>query len=158
MDAETRKRWLASRTKHGAYNNGVESAEHYIWRSMLARCNNPNHKQYNYYGGRGVTVCNRWLVFENFLEDVGARPGNWASLDRIDNNKGYEPNNWRWATRSEQQKNKTSTKIYTDGCFTGTLVECANYVSISKELAWWRWKTWGTFEKDKAWQILPNTP
>lgn len=156
MDLTTRERWMAARVKHGAYSGGVESAEHYTWRAMLARCNNPKHRMYKYYGGKGVGVCTRWLEFANFLADMGERPGDWASLDRIVPDGDYTPDNCRWATRSDQQKNKTSTKWYTDEEFTGTLVECAAHVGISKELAWWRWKTWGTFEKDKIWRKLPN--
>ena len=95
MDTETRKRWLASRTKHGAYNNGVESAEHYTWRTMIARCCNPNSRQYQTYGGRGITVCARWLVYENFLDDMGPRPDASFSLDRINNDSGYAPENCR---------------------------------------------------------------
>jgi hypothetical protein len=156
MDSDTRARWMAARTKHGAYIGGVESAEHYTWRAMVSRCKNPNHPMYRYYGGKGVKVCDRWLDFSNFLEDMGHRPGDWASLDRIDSNGDYTPDNCRWATKSEQQKNKTSTKIYTDGTFTGTLVECAAKLGLSKELAFWRWKKWGTFEKDREWQKLPS--
>lgn len=154
MDEEKRKRWLNTITKHGAYRNGVESAEHYTWRSMVARCLNPGHSAYKYYGGRGIGVCDRWLHYENFLADVGNRPGDWASLDRIDNNKGYNPDNVRWASKAQQQRNKTTTKLYTDGVFVGSLVECAERVGISKELAHWRWKKWGTFEKGKQWQQL----
>jgi hypothetical protein len=149
--------WALARTRHGGYLGGKEKAEHYIWRTMLARCNNPTAKNYEYYGAQGIKVCKRWCKYENFLVDMGERPSTDYSLDRIDNTKGYSKSNCRWATRSEQQKNKSSTRWYTDGEFTGTLVECATHIGISKELAFWRFKQWGSFEKGKSWQELQKT-
>ncbi len=156
MDKEAYERWYASRVKHGGYIGGKEQPEHYVWRTMRDRCCNPNHKAYRYYGGRGITVCDRWMEYENFLADMGHRPSKLHSLDRIDNNKGYEPGNCRWATRSEQQKNKGSTRRYTNGTFTGTLVECATYLGMSKELAHYHWNTNGTFERGVEWRELPK--
>lgn len=72
----------------------------------IARCHNPQHGQYKYYGGRGITVCSRWREsFDNFLIDMGVRPEG-LTLDRIENDKGYEPGNCRWATRKEQTANR----------------------------------------------------
>jgi hypothetical protein len=152
MDDETYARWYAARLVHGGYVGGKEAAEHYIWRSMIARCNNPRQSTYKYYGARGVRVDPRWYEYSAFLSDVGPRPSPAHSIDRIDPNGGYEPGNVRWATRSEQQKNKTTTKWYTDGEMVGTLVECAAYLGISKELAHWRWSAWGTFERGVQWR------
>ena len=75
------------------------------WCSMLKRCRDENHKSYKNYGGRGITVCKKWLKFENFYNDVGDRPSRKYTLERIDNNKGYFPNNIKWATMKEQSNN-----------------------------------------------------
>lgn len=143
--------WALSKVVHGGYLGGKEIPEHYTWRTMIARCYNPNANQFNYYGAKGIYVCKRWQKYENFLADMGERPSIKHSLDRIDNTKGYSKSNCKWSTRSEQQKNKTTTRYYTNGVFTGTLVECASLIGLSKELAHWRFKNWNTFERGVVW-------
>jgi hypothetical protein len=91
--------------KHGHNRRRKRSKIHVVWASIIQRCNNPNNKDYKNYGGRGVIVCKRWTKFENFLEDVKEIPQG-LTLDRIDNNGNYEPNNYRFATRKEQNNNK----------------------------------------------------
>ena len=71
------------------------------WQNMVARCRYPSSPAFKYYGGRGITVCDRWLKFPNFLEDMGIRPGLDFQIDRINNDGNYEPGNCRWLTRAE---------------------------------------------------------
>jgi hypothetical protein len=78
-----------------------------LWTAIKQRCLNPNYPRFCDYGGRGITICDEWRrSFEAFYEHVGDRPAPHLSLDRIDNNRGYEPGNVRWATRSTQMKNR----------------------------------------------------
>lgn len=83
------------------------------FRSMHKRCYNKKHVAYNRYGGSGVTVCERWHDFLNFYEDMGERPSRRHSIERIDNTKGYFPENCRWATREEQSRNKKTNRWIT---------------------------------------------
>lgn len=84
----------ARRHGHARGDNGGPTPLYRTWRSMRDRCENPRHKSYAEYGGRGIRVCERWLKFENFLADMGERPIG-KTLDRIDNSRGYEPGNCR---------------------------------------------------------------
>ena len=78
---------------------------YHCWRGMKVRCSNPRYDWYEYYGGRGIAVCERWLIFENFYADMGDPPPG-MSLDRIDVDGNYEPGNCRWATAAEQVANR----------------------------------------------------
>ncbi len=85
------------------------TAEYRAWKAMRARCANPNEQYFYLYGGRGITVCERWNEFSNFWEDMGPRPSPRHSVDRIDVNGTYEPGNCRWATAQEQRLNQRRT-------------------------------------------------
>lgn len=82
-----------------------------VWASMIQRCKNPKSSHFSSYGGRGITVCDRWLEFDNFFKDMGNRPSHEYSIDRIDNDSGYHPDNCRWSLRDEQMANMRSNKI-----------------------------------------------
>lgn len=97
----TRKRAL----KHGHNRAGENDPTYKSWTHMKDRCLNPRNKSYSYYGGRGITVCGRWLDFANFLEDMGEKPRG-TSLDRINNDGNYEPGNCRWANAKQQNRNR----------------------------------------------------
>lgn len=99
------------RIKHGHSVRGEETPEHISWRGMKSRCYDPKNIRYKEYGGRGIKVCARWFnSFKNFLADMGSRPEE-TSLDRYPNTNGnYEPNNCRWATRSQQVNNRRPFK------------------------------------------------
>jgi Holliday junction resolvasome RuvABC endonuclease subunit len=94
---------------HGHSRGGYQTRVFQAWQHMLRRCLNSQHKDYRYYGGRGVTVCERWRTFENFLVDMGYPPPG-LTLDRIDPSGNYEPSNCRWATRAEQTTNRRPFK------------------------------------------------
>lgn len=83
-----------------------KSKEWNSWDHLKRRCNNPNDPKYKDYGGRGIKVCDRWTRFANFFADMGFAPGKAYSIDRINNDGNYEPSNCRWATPTEQSRNR----------------------------------------------------
>lgn len=86
------------------------------WRAMRERCSNPKHKDYDIYGGKGISVCDEWQKsFKSFLEDMGERPDN-TTLDRIDSDLDYNKDNCRWATHVDQCRNQSIRKDNTSGC------------------------------------------
>lgn len=98
---------------HAMGKNKKASPEYSTWLAMMARCKNPKTKHYRLYGGRGISVCERWLKFENFLSDMGLRTSSKHSLDRYPNKDGnYEPGNCRWATIKEQNRNTNRNVFY----------------------------------------------
>ena len=96
-------------TTHGM----SKSPEYRVWRAILDRCLNSSSKAFHNYGERGIEICRRWMIFENFLSDVGRRSGQDYSIERIDNNGGYYPGNVKWATVKEQNKNRRTNRWIT---------------------------------------------
>lgn len=103
---------IARSSKHGNARRGNLTPEYTTWSEMKKRCENSKHKAYPDYGGRGISFCVRWGSFENFLADMGKRPGEGFSIDRIDPNGNYEPGNCRWASCLEQANNKRTTPMF----------------------------------------------
>lgn len=110
-------------TTHGAARVGAETPEYHAWHAMFQRCTNPHHASWEDYGGRGVTVCERWQSFENFIADMGPRPSPKHSLDRTNNDGNYEPSNCRWATWNEQARNRRSADLRGEQIVTAKLNE-----------------------------------
>ena len=104
-----------TRELHGLTRGG-KPPEYFLWHQIIQRCENPRHPRYSDYGGRGIAVCKRWRdSFSAFLMDVGKRPQQGLTLDRVDNSKGYEPGNVRWATATQQSQNRRNIiKVSTD--------------------------------------------
>jgi len=117
------------RTKHGHAKQDHWSKTYETWHSMIQRCTNLNGKRYKDYGGRGIQVCEAWMKFADFLQDMGERPLN-MSIDRIDNNGDYCKENCRWATQKEQQRNTCSNKLFTIDGVIKCLAEWCEYYGL----------------------------
>lgn len=115
-----------SSTKHGLH----KTKEYLVWQNIIQRTTNSNHPQYHYWGGRGITVSDDWKDFQNFYRDMGNRPSPKHSIDRIDNNKGYEKGNCRWATGREQNLNTRRTHNITYNGVTMSMIEWAEALDI----------------------------
>lgn len=96
--------------KHGHASGKRCSAEYWSWNHMIMRCTNPKNNRYHRYGARGISVCDAWKKFENFIADMGLKPSPELSLDRIDNDGNYCKENCRWATREQQIQTRTYPK------------------------------------------------
>lgn len=129
-----RERQLAANTKHGFAGTPTYRS----WHGMIDRCYDPKCGRYSSYGGKGITVCDRWRhSFETFLSDMGERPEG-RTLDRIDNNGNYEPANCRWSTLVEQQANRTVTRTLTAFGETLPVAEWCRRAGLNPETLSWR--------------------
>lgn len=120
-------------TIHGHAANG-KTDEYKIYLGLLRRCYNNNSTVFKHYGGRGITVCDRWMEgFQNFLDDMGERPSINHSIDRIDNNNGYSKENCKWATPTEQARNKSSNRLLTHNGETFCISEWSEILGIQAD-------------------------
>lgn len=117
---------------HGSSSKSSPDPTYTSWTSMKTRCGNPQHKSYCRYGGRGISVCERWNSFDNFLADMGSRPLG-TTLDRIDTDGHYEPGNCRWATRKQQMDNQRKTVFVECFGLRLTLADWSLRTGVSKE-------------------------
>ena len=119
-------------TTHGKTSSATrkESRSYWIWAAMKQRCLNPNNKGYPNYGGRGVTICDKWMSFEGFYSDMGDKPAR-LSLERINNNNGYSPENCKWADRASQNSNKRNNRYIEANGETRTITEWSRVLGVS---------------------------
>ena len=129
--------------KTGHTTHGMTRTKIYrVWAGMVQRCNNPNAENYARYGGIGITVCEQWLSFENFYTDISKLPHfgeEGYTLDRIDNSKGYEPSNIRFATAKEQVNNRRNNILVEYECEEITLKELSEKINIPYHILFKRW-------------------
>lgn len=115
--------------RHGSGRAGKQTRAFRIWCNMRARCNNPNNKDYMHYGGRGITYCESWSKFENFIADMG-EPKPKDTIERLDVNKGYCPENCIWLSCSLQNRNKRNSRLLTHNGKTQSMAEWAEELGI----------------------------
>lgn len=126
--------------------NGESKTKHELfrtWSSMVQRCTNPNVRCFMSYGGKGVSVCERWMNFWLFVQDVKTRPSKKHTLDRIDTNGNYEPGNVRWATQKEQLRNQSRNVRIAFGGTEKCVSEWAEETGLSKEVIFSRLRKLG---------------
>lgn len=117
---------------------GRRALEYMIWKSMRKRCKNPSDPAFANYGGRGIRVCERWDDYVNFIADMGPKPSPKHTLDRINNDGNYEPENCRWATRVEQISNRRSTRSLTLSERTQTVAQWCRELDLNYGTVMWR--------------------
>lgn len=111
--------------------HGLSKHELYpVWIGMRQRCNDKNHISYHNYGAKGIKVCSKWDSFSAFLNDMGERPFKGMSIERIDSNKDYSPENCKWATRVEQNRNKKNNMCLTYNGVTKPIIEWESIINI----------------------------
>jgi hypothetical protein len=129
----------SSESKHKTHGLSKKISEYAAWENMKRRCYYTKSNRYEYYGGRGITVCNRWInSFENFYSDMGAKPSKFHTLERIDVNKNYDPENCKWIHRNEQARNKTNTKYLTIDSVTKRIAEWALIYGVKSSIVFRR--------------------
>jgi len=120
-------------THHGHAADEKQSAEYRTWHGIKDRCSRPKNRNYHRYGGRGITMCDKWKnSFENFLADMGERPSDQHSIERKDNDGNYEPDNCIWATREDQDNNRSDCVFIEFDGLRMTLSQWGRHLNISR--------------------------
>ncbi len=119
-------------TTHGQACRNKQTPNYITWAHFMARCLDPKHPRFKDYGERGITVCEEWKVFENFDREMGIRPNESDTLERIDNSKGYCKSNCKWASKKEQALNRRSTRWITYDGITLCVADWAKRLGISR--------------------------
>ena len=135
-------------TKHGRSPGHRAHKIYRVWSSMIQRCGNPNDSGYATYGAKGVKVCDRWSVFENFLADMGEIPDG-CQIDRIDNDGDYCLSNCRWVTKKQQARNRSTTHLVTHDGRTQCLTDWAKELNITATALLFRLRN-PSWSKEKA--------
>lgn len=130
---------LKYKITHGCTRSGQKTPEYGVWHNMKMRCYNPETPNYERYGGRGISVCDSWQNnFRMFLKDMGIRPTSKHTIERMDNDGPYSPENCKWATYKEQNRNKINNHLITYGRKTLSITEWAEYFNVNRDLIWGR--------------------
>lgn len=132
--------------KHGMAKKNRLTPTYRCWGGMIQRTTNPNNDRYSDYGGRGITTCARWTTFKNFLFDMGERPKG-MSIERINNDKGYSPENCKWATPNEQQNNRRVNHLIEYNGEKKTLTQWSCFLGISFDVLRTRLRRHWSLEK-----------
>lgn len=134
-----------TKNKVGVVTHGMSNSPEYVaWKGMRNRCYYRGHNRYENYSGRGIRVCMRWKEsFENFYADMGPKPGAEFSIERMDNDDDYTPDNCCWATPKEQSRNTRRNRMVTHNDETRCLSEWAEIVGIRPNTIWHRINTYG---------------
>lgn len=158
-----RELFVARITTHGATGgrSGKRTPEYIAWNAMIQRCTNPSNPGWVNYGGRGITVCERWWSYENFIADMGDRPGRGYELERKDNSKGYSFENCEWATRKTQARNTRRNVLLTLDGVTMCVADWSTqsgipYKAIEKRLAM-GWSVEDALTKPVSYQHTPQS-
>ena len=118
-----------SRLIHGHSRRGQTTPEYSIWSAMIQRCSKNGHHNY---AGRGINVCDRWLIFDNFIQDMGVRPDKTYTIERLDNQLGYDPLNCQWASRAQQARNKRTNRYIEHDGKRMTIADWADFLGVNR--------------------------
>lgn len=156
-DEKAHNRLIAYNKSHNIKHNECHTRLYNIWSGMIQRCCNPNYHRYKDYGGRGIKTCDEWrydyLTFKKWAIENGYK--DYLTIDRIDTNGNYEPNNCKWSTNIEQARNRRNNVVVTYKGRTQTLIEWSNELGIKYDVLWRRlskgWSVERTFERPVGW-------